>query len=62
MLAGLISGLMAQGTAPYDAACMHGKAAMNFGTRLIAEDISSFIPEITRSIIKCHTWSLELRS
>ena len=52
MLAGLISGLMAQGVAPYDAACMHGKAAMNFGTGLIAEDIPSIIPRITRFLIK----------
>ena len=52
MLAELISGLMAQGIAPYDAACMHGKAAMNSDTGLIAEEIPPLIQEITRSIIK----------
>ena len=56
VLAGLIGGLMAQGMAPFNAACcavwMHGKAAEDFGPGLIAEDIPPLIPKIMRTIIK----------
>lgn len=50
VLAGLILGLLAQGMAPFDAACaavwLHGEAATQFGPGLIASDIPDMIPAI----------------
>ncbi len=49
VLAGLILGLLAQGMAPFDAACagawLHGAAAASFGPGLIAEDVIDRIPQ-----------------
>lgn len=50
VLAGMITGLLAQGMAPLKAACaavwMHGEAGLRFGPGLVASDISGLIPEI----------------
>jgi len=49
VLAGIITGLLAQGMAAFDAACagawLHGMAAEGFGPGLIAEDLVDCIPE-----------------
>lgn len=48
VLAGLIGGLLAQGMAPWEAACagvwLHGEAARLAGEGLIAEDLSAHLP------------------
>ena len=50
VLAGICSGLLAQGMEPFLAACasvwMHGEAAQLFGPGLIAQDIESLLPEV----------------
>lgn len=47
-LAGLVAGLLAQGTAPFEACCaavwLHGRAASSIGPGLIAEDLADRIP------------------
>ena len=47
VLAGMIAGLLAQGMAPWEAACagvfLHGRAAANVGAGLIAEDLLSVL-------------------
>lgn len=54
VLAGIIVGLLAQGVATFEAACMaawiHGQAGAFFGPGLIAEDIAEQIPEILKDI------------
>lgn len=54
VLAGMITGLAAQGMEPFDAACaavwIHGEAARLFGEGLVAADISTRIPEILVSL------------
>ena len=54
VLAGLISGLMAQGLSPFTAACIatwiHGEAASAFGLGLIAEDLIEAIPGIIKTL------------
>lgn len=54
VLAGLITGLMARGLAPYEAACtgtwLHGAAARRFGPGLIAEDLPEELPGLFRDI------------
>jgi NAD(P)H-hydrate epimerase len=49
VLAGFIGGLLAQGMAPFEAACagawLHGDAAGRFGPGLIAEDLPEILPE-----------------
>jgi hydroxyethylthiazole kinase-like uncharacterized protein yjeF len=48
VLAGLIAGLLAQGMAPWEAACaaawLHGVAATRFGPGLVAEDLPPLLP------------------
>lgn len=55
VLAGLLGGLMAQGMAPFDAACaaawMHGEAALRFGPGLIAPDLINAIPAVLQDIL-----------
>lgn len=50
VLAGLVGGLLAQGTEAFDAACMavwlHAAAAGQFGPGLIAEDLPDLIPPL----------------
>ena len=54
VLAGIVTGLAAQGMESFDAACaavwMHGEAARLFGEGLVASDITSKIPEVLREI------------
>jgi len=50
VLAGFIGGLLAQGMAPFEAACaavwLHGAAASAFGPGLIAEDLPEALPKV----------------
>ena len=52
VLAGIICGLLAQGVAAFDAACMaawlHGEAGHEFGPGLIAEDLPEQLPAVLR--------------
>jgi ADP-dependent NAD(P)H-hydrate dehydratase / NAD(P)H-hydrate epimerase len=52
VLAGLITGLLAQGMEPFDAASagvwIHGAAATAFGPGLIADDLPGLVPSILR--------------
>ena len=50
VLAGFVTGLMAQGQDPFDAACtavwLHGAAAREFGPGLLAEDLVESLPAV----------------
>lgn len=50
VLAGIIGGLLAQGMAPFEAACagawLHGAAALRHGPGLIAEDVIEALPAV----------------
>ena len=54
VLAGMITGLAAQGMAPFDAACaavwIHGEAASQFGEGLVASDLLDKISSVLREI------------
>lgn len=54
VLAGLIGGLLAQGAAPYAAACagawLHGAAARAHGAGLIAEDLIEALPSVLAAL------------
>jgi hydroxyethylthiazole kinase-like uncharacterized protein yjeF len=54
VLAGMVAGLLAQSTAPFEAACaatwLHGAAAARFGIGLIAEDLPEQLPHVLRSL------------
>ena len=54
VLAGLITGLLAQGIRPFDAASLgaliHAKAARAFGPGLIADDLPEMIPQVLRDL------------
>ncbi|MEH2542749.1 MULTISPECIES: NAD(P)H-hydrate dehydratase [unclassified Bradyrhizobium] len=54
VLAGMIAGLLAQGVAAYEAACigvwMHGEAAGEAGPGLIAEDLPEVLPAVFRRL------------
>jgi NAD(P)H-hydrate epimerase len=54
VLAGMILGLLAQGTPGFDAACaacwIHGAAAADFGPGLMAEDLPDGIPAVLRRL------------
>lgn len=54
VLAGLILGLLAQGMAPFEAACaavwLHGEAATQFGPGLVASDLPDMIPRVLNQI------------
>jgi NAD(P)H-hydrate repair Nnr-like enzyme with NAD(P)H-hydrate dehydratase domain len=54
VLAGVISGLLAQGTPGFDAACagvwLHGEAASEFGPGLISEDLPDVLPQVYRRL------------
>jgi len=54
VLAGMITGLLAQGMPAFDAACaaawLHGAAAASFGVGLIAEDLPGLIPAVLASL------------
>lgn len=55
VLAGLITGLLAQGASPFAAACgaawLHGEAGLRFGPGLIAEDLPGLIPDILSDLL-----------
>jgi hydroxyethylthiazole kinase-like uncharacterized protein yjeF len=54
VLAGLIAGLLAQGLAPFEAACagcwLHGEAAREFGPGLVADDLTDTLPPVLRRL------------
>ena len=54
VLAGMITGLLARGLMPFDAACigtwLHAEAARQFGPGLIAEDIAEALPMVFRQL------------
>ena len=54
VLAGFIVGLLAQGTAPFDAACaaawLHGAAATAFGPGLVAGDLPECLPNLLKKL------------
>jgi hydroxyethylthiazole kinase-like uncharacterized protein yjeF len=54
VLAGMIAGLLAQGVAAFEAACigvwMHGEAAREAGPGLIAEDLPEVLPAVFRKL------------
>ncbi|HMB76638.1 MAG TPA: NAD(P)H-hydrate dehydratase, partial [Kiloniellaceae bacterium] len=54
VLAGLLTGLLAQGLSAYEAAAasvwLHGAAAAGFGPGLIAEDLPQRLPEVLRGL------------
>ncbi len=55
VLAGMVSGLLAQGMPIFHAACagvwMHGEAGIHTGPGLVASDISKKIPEILKKFV-----------
>jgi NAD(P)H-hydrate epimerase len=55
VLAGIVTGLMAQGMAPFAAACagvwLHGECASTFGPGLIAEDLAEVLPRILACLL-----------
>lgn len=54
VLAGLVTGLLAQGQDPFDAACtavwLHGAAAQEFGPGLVADDLIETLPAVLRQL------------
>lgn len=54
VLAGIITGLMARGLGPFEAACtgawLHVEAALSFGPGLIAEDLPEELPKVFRAM------------
>ncbi len=54
VLAGFITGLLARGFSPFDAACtgawLHVECALSFGPGLIAEDLSEELPKVFRAL------------
>ncbi len=55
VLAGFISGLLAQGMRPFEAACgavwLHGACATAFGPGLIAEDLPEVLPKVLAKLL-----------
>ena len=54
VLAGFITGLLARGFSPFDAACtgawLHVECALSFGPGLIAEDLADELPKVFRRL------------
>ena len=54
VLAGFITGLLARGFQPFDAACtaawLHVECARSFGPGLIAEDLPEDLPKVFRAL------------
>ncbi len=61
VLTGIIGGLLAQGMAPFEAACaatwLHGRAARNQGAGMIADDLADALPDVLADLL-----SAELRA
>ena len=59
VLAGMITGLLAQGMLAFVACCaavwMHGEAAIRFGPGMVAGDIPNLIPHILGDLLKWRT-------
>ena len=55
MLAGFVTGLLAQHVPAFDAACaavwLHGACATPFGRGLIAEDLPEMLPHVLRGLL-----------
>src|SRR5690606_28808260 len=55
VLAGIISGLLGRGLAPFEAAetgaWLHAQAALRFGPGLIAEDLPDELPKVLRELV-----------
>lgn len=55
VLAGMITGLAAQGMEPFDAACaavwIHGDAGLKIGPGLVATDIASTLPKVLKELL-----------
>jgi hydroxyethylthiazole kinase-like uncharacterized protein yjeF len=55
VLAGFVTGLLAQGMPAFEAACaavwLHGAAASEFGPGLIAEDLPEMLPKVYRELL-----------
>jgi NAD(P)H-hydrate epimerase len=55
VLAGFITGLLAQGMPAFEAACaavwLHGECANAFGPGLIAEDLPEVLPQVLRKLL-----------
>ena len=58
VLAGIATGLMAQGLDPFDAGCaaawIHGAAAAAFGPGLVADDLPELIPDVLQLLAREH--------
>jgi hydroxyethylthiazole kinase-like uncharacterized protein yjeF len=55
VLAGMITGLLAQSVEPFEAACaavwIHGDAARKFGAGLVASDLVDLIPAVLKEVL-----------
>jgi NAD(P)H-hydrate epimerase len=58
VLAGLVTGLLAQRMPAFEAACaavwLHGECASAFGIGLIAEDLPETLPQVLRKLFAVH--------
>ncbi len=59
VLAGFVTGLLAQGMPPFEAACaavwLHGECGATFGPGLIAEDLPETLPRVLQRLADLKT-------